>query len=307
MERRGFPSGEAMRAPDGIFTAGSHLEENINGDIGTSSTENPVFTHVPSPIGTLPRILCLHGFRQTSQNFRGRTSALRKRLKHSAEFIFIDAPHALPTIHQNKAIRDDTIPALESTVLSTDRDSEVKRCRRGWLVTPEQYRQTNAVHFQDIDDQQYQKQTAGWEESLEVLENILANDDGLSFDGVLGFSQGAAVAAVLAALECQRPVESRRFNFVILCSGYISALPDHRELLQNWQAAGGIPLPSMHVFGAGQQDRQVGESDSEDLMQCFKTELVRVLRHEAGHLIPATRQATAQMAEFIASVCNTAT
>ena len=41
------------------------------------------------------RILCLHGFAQSSKQFRGRTCALRKKLKDLAEFSFVDAPHVL--------------------------------------------------------------------------------------------------------------------------------------------------------------------------------------------------------------------
>ena len=255
---------------------------------------------------SLPRILCLHGFRQTSQNFRGRTSALRKRLKHAAELIYIDAPHKLPLIYQNKELSSDQTPVAEvsaernkTTNPENSNTSEVRRFRKGWLVTPEQY--NTAVHVEDIDDQQYQKQTAGWEESLALLENALTTQG--PFDGVLGFSQGAAVAAVLAALECQRPVNARRFKFVIICSGYRSAVPEHRDCLESWKQSGGVPMPSLHIYGASQLDRQISQLDSEGLVESFIEQDKMVIRHDSGHLIPSSREITFQISEFIKSAC----
>lgn len=43
------------------------------------------------------RILCIHGYRQSSASFREKTGALRKLLKKQCELVYIDAPHAVPT------------------------------------------------------------------------------------------------------------------------------------------------------------------------------------------------------------------
>lgn len=51
------------------------------------------------------KILCLHGFRQTSKSFFGRTCALRKKLSEIAEFEFIDGPHELPFIISNNNLK----------------------------------------------------------------------------------------------------------------------------------------------------------------------------------------------------------
>ncbi|CAN1821403.1 Rhodanese-like domain-containing protein 6 [Linum perenne] len=45
------------------------------------------------------RILCLHGFRQNASGFRGRTASLAKKLKRTAELVFVDAPHELPYVY----------------------------------------------------------------------------------------------------------------------------------------------------------------------------------------------------------------
>ena len=49
----------------------------------------------PQDPQTKVRILCLHGFRQTARSFGGRTAKLRKRLRGTAELIYIDGPYLL--------------------------------------------------------------------------------------------------------------------------------------------------------------------------------------------------------------------
>ena len=43
------------------------------------------------------RILCIHGYRQNSASFRQKLGAFRKACGKRAEYVFIDAPHAVPT------------------------------------------------------------------------------------------------------------------------------------------------------------------------------------------------------------------
>ncbi|KAL4519970.1 hypothetical protein Ndes2437B_g04392 [Nannochloris sp. 'desiccata'] len=297
-------------------------------DITTISTQQgpvPYYTNtnLNLPTSLLPstriRILCLHGFRQTARNFQGRTSALRRRLKHVAEFVFIDAPHTVPDIYgsmnrsqqrQEKKTREieneessapffiesngtSTSPSIRPTTSNQDQ-WEQKRLRRGWLVSPEQY---NTPHFlprgDDLDHEQYHHQTAGLKESLDILDNVL--DTQGPWDGILGFSQGASIAALLAAREChERPTkEERRFKFVICCSGYPSPL-------RNKEQEKTVLMPSLHVYGATKQDKQISEPESKSLWEQFDAAKRVLLRHNAGHVIPSTRLAAARIADFIA-------
>jgi hypothetical protein len=57
------------------------------------------------------KILCLHGFRQNTSSFKGRTSALAKKLKHIAELVFIDAPHELSFVYQPILAQGFDIPS----------------------------------------------------------------------------------------------------------------------------------------------------------------------------------------------------
>ena len=42
------------------------------------------------------KILCLHGYRQSGEQFRTKTGGFRKLFKKKCEYVFIDAPHFIP-------------------------------------------------------------------------------------------------------------------------------------------------------------------------------------------------------------------
>ena len=266
------------------------------------------------------RVLCLHGFRQSASQFKvrrlpaarpvppepeyrlppahaaalqGRTAALRKRLRHLADFVFADAPHCLPLLARPPASTDSSSrvpPAAAQEQGQRQRQQELgqqeqqRAPRCGWLLLPEQHAalaqrqrcssgqlELQALQEQLLalgDQQQHSCQTAGWPESWAALRQVLESEG--PFDGVLGFSQGAAVAAVLCALlqegagggglqlagstaadSSGSPDQLQPLRFAILCSGYASPVPEHRELLGRCRQAGGIRLASLHIFGTG--------------------------------------------------------
>lgn len=170
--------------------------------------------------------------------------------------------------------------------LQQQRRGMPRRC--AWLLTPEQHaaqhEEQRAGTCQDdvpagtaaaaaaaawVDDTQFQRQAAGWAESEQELQRVLREQG--PFDGVLGFSQGAAVAAVLAVQHarqqqqqeqhppggiggngaCEGSVGAGALRFAIMCSGYRSPLPAHAALLDAAAAAGGAPIPTLHIYGAG--------------------------------------------------------
>ena len=293
------------------------------------------------------RLLALHAFRSSASHARGRCAALQRRLRGVAELVFVDAPHELPSFATGGACP----PATP---------------RRAWLVTPEQWAQLQQQPGQQQQQQQLQlqqqqcrpppawatdpwqpeRQTHGWSASAAACHHAL-RDLG-PFDGLLGFSQGAAVAAVLAAQQWQqqqaqgqqqrpggKPDPAPPFAFVLLCSGFRSPVPEHATLLAEAAAAGGIPLPSLHLFGSA--DRQIDAAASEALAACFhpaqasaasggtagcrcllliphsgwrRSDACRhapapaplqrcVVRHGAGHLIPSSREAVAPLRAFL--------
>eukprot|EP00887_Chlorella_sp_A99_P007560 scaffold28.g7560.t1 len=232
-----------------------------------------------------------------------------------------------------------------------------RRARRAWMVVPEQYAELELQHSgverqqhqqqhaaagpagpeqqeeqqpmqqrqgqQEpapafVDPQQHLRQAAGWGESWAALRAALA--EGGPWDGLVGFSQGAACAAAAAALQQReagwaaaqarsgggeadaegppQPAGARGrpppwFRFVICCSGFVSPHPEHQRLLRGAgggdEAHGRVELPSLHVWGAADADWQISPQESAALADCFAPRLRSVMRHGGGHLIPATR------------------
>jgi predicted esterase len=135
------------------------------------------------------------------------------------------------------------------------------------------------------------------------------------FDGVLGFSQGAAMALLLCALQSLRdtgaaataevaddPITSQllelagpiRFRFVLLCSGFVPPVPALAPLLR-------VPLalPALVLLGTG--DRQThGGALSEAAAAALDAAHATVLRHDMGHVIPTAPVHVVVMRAFLA-------
>ena len=96
------------------------------------------------------------------------------------------------------------------------------------------------------------------------------------FDGVFGFSQGAALTSLLVGL---RPALS--FEFAVMVGGFRSDSPAHAHL---YRTRDNYAIPSLHVIG--EADRIVPSRDSELLAAQFLAPTV--VRHAGGHVIPGT-------------------
>ncbi|KAK1582036.1 hypothetical protein Q3G72_011262 [Acer saccharum] len=185
------------------------------------------------------RILCLHGFRQNASGFKGRTASLAKKLKNIAELVFIDAPHELSFIYQ---------PSNASSPLQSCPPPLIRELQK-------------------------EQQTDGFDVSLSYLKTVFSQQGPL--DGILGFSQGAAMAASICALR-ERLKGELDFRFGILCSSY--ALPSTEF------QPGSINCPSLHIFGNDLgKDRPIANQTSRDLAMVFENGcyaiIERLLRH----------------------------
>ncbi|GJN35210.1 hypothetical protein PR202_gb23959 [Eleusine coracana subsp. coracana] len=230
------------------------------------------------------KILCLHGFRQNASSFKGRTSALAKKLRHIAELVFIDAPHELSFVYQPSPVHGSDIHSPPSTA---------KR-KFAWLIAPNSAcdaEQNWKVADAQFDPLQYQQQTEGFEESYAYLENALSQMG--SFDGVLGFSQGAAMAALFCRQQ-QKTFGSPKFRFGVFCSGYPAPVCDFDNEP--------IKLPSLHCFGNGEgHDRQIANRASVELASLFAQDCCSIVEHDMGHIIPTRSPYIDQIKNFLSS------
>ncbi|CAH8575595.1 unnamed protein product [Schistosoma bovis] len=103
------------------------------------------------------KVLCLHGYRQNSDVFREKTGGLRKSLKKFCEFKFISAPNVI--------------------------ECSSNACA-WWFSKP--------LEFLAQESSTYD---AGFRESILAVKKYIKEEG--PFDGMLGFSQGAAFLLLL--------------------------------------------------------------------------------------------------------------
>jgi pimeloyl-ACP methyl ester carboxylesterase len=127
----------------------------------------------------------------------------------------------------------------------------------------------------------------GWDRTREWAVELFATQP--RFDGVFGFSQGAACTGLLAGIR-QEPGTTIRFDFAVMVGGFKNDAPQHAELYRRRLA-----VPSLHIIG--HSDGVIPPNESEDLVEQFENPIV--LYHTGGHVIPADRAVVDGVAKFL--------
>ena len=117
------------------------------------------------------------------------------------------------------------------------------------------------------------RSTTGWEASLAHLRATVARQG--PFDGLLGFSQGAAAAALLLAAE------PRAFRCALLVAGYVPLDPTLAAALRALP-----PLTHACLLVSGQADELVPRVRCNQLASCFAASAVTWFNHGGGHRLP---------------------
>ncbi|XP_041948315.1 esterase OVCA2 [Alosa sapidissima] len=204
---------------------------------------------------TALRVLCLHGYRQNAVSFREKTGALRKLLKNRVELVYITAPLEVPS-------------QLDNAQGCGQAGEVTAEALRGWWFSDGQQRSFHAG--------QECEESEGLEASVEVVRAAVREQG--PFDGVLGFSQGAALVAMLLALQESGQEPELCFHFAIIISGFRSACAQHARFYST-----PVATPTLHVFG--EVDAVIPIQMSRDLLAVF--EEPDVLTHSGGHFVPA--------------------
>jgi alpha-beta hydrolase superfamily lysophospholipase len=88
----------------------------------------------------------------------------------------------------------------------------------------------------------------------------------------------ALLGAELLAISTTTPIPTAKF--LIMVSGFASIAPCHGGVLEKFEHMGGIPIPSLHVYGTA--DTWVHAERSKDLMEHFSKEVAVPAEHEGG-------------------------
>ncbi|EFO26377.2 hypothetical protein LOAG_02110 [Loa loa] len=200
------------------------------------------------------RVLCLHGYQQNATVFRDKSGSFRRPMKKYVDFVFMNAPHEVEWEHASVTSGDEVSASIAPA-----------ECR-GWWYVAERF------HTKEVKDHE------GFEESVQAVTDF-ARKEG-PFDGILGFSQGATLAFLLSALK-QKGDVNIDFRFLILVSGFPSRNLEHQKL--NRMAHPN--LPCLHVFG--ETDKVVSHELSAKLVENFDRDMVVVVEHPGGHMMPS--------------------
>lgn len=209
-----------------------------------------------------------------------------------AEFVFIDAPHELPFIYQTPMAELNVNCASTTLPPSPPPPSENCKKKFAWFVAPN-FNGNSGVDWKVADGRfdplQYQQQTDGYDISLSHLKNVFSQEG--PFDGILGFSQGAAMAALVSAQQ-EKLKGEMDFTFVVLCSGFALRIKE--------MECGPIKCPSLHIFGNEHgKDRQIANQVSKELASLYDSDCSVIVEHDCGHIIPIRSPYIDEIKDFL--------
>ncbi|CCK71349.1 alpha/beta hydrolase KNAG_0G02920 [Huiozyma naganishii CBS 8797] len=216
----------------------------------------------------LRKVLMLHGFVQSDKIFRQKTGGLRKSLaKMGYELWYPCGPEL---VDKRSLVSDDKA--------EVDKDAEGEPVYGWWIksgtpTTGQQYTVPDAT--------------------IKYLHDYVVENG--PFEGVIGFSQGAALAGYLStginAILGLTPEEQPPLQFLVSFSGFRlepAAYQQSYDTNSEW-------VPSLHVQGG--LDAVVSEERVRRLYDTWPEDKRTLLIHPGSHFVPNSKQ-------FVTKVCN---
>ncbi|EGZ78640.1 alpha/beta-hydrolase [Neurospora tetrasperma FGSC 2509] len=237
----------------------------------------------------------LHGYTQSGPLFRAKTRALEKLLIKALAPLNLVPTLIYPTAPNRLSVSD--IPGYEPSTSDSGPGGD-KELSDSWAW----FRREEATW-------NYKLINEGFERLAETMRGVVRSE---VIDGVIGFSQGAAMAAMLtAAMEHLAPGQPRPvltpdhegwvkqireankgqpLKFCVSYSGFFALPP---ELGWLWEPK--VKTPTLHVLGS--LDTVVEESRSRRLIEACEEPVVVV--HPGGHYVPVSKEWVAPLVGFI--------
>ncbi|XP_032516145.1 esterase AGAP003155 [Danaus plexippus] len=187
------------------------------------------------------KILAFHGYRQNGTMFRAKIGSFRKAVSKYAQLTFISAPHK---VHSEESSGEED---GRSWWFNAEDNTFSGKCLGGPAI--------------------------GFEDTLDLIKTVVKEHG--PFDGFMGFSQGACLVGLLAAMQ-QKGYLTYSFKFAIFASGFRSGSLVHKGFYDEE-----INLPSLHVYG--ESDSIIPKEMSESLINLFTKPIVA--EHSGGHYV----------------------
>lgn len=209
------------------------------------------------------RVLCLHGYGQDGDAFRAKSGSCRKDSKKVADFEFVTSPNRI-------------VPGSGPGAGHPDHKAEEG-------ADPGRY-------WWDFNNEA--SQMCGFDDSVAFLAQVF--EERGPFDGVLAFSQGAGMLAILMAKLQRRELPAAiTFRFGCMVSGFLPRDPAYRAIID----AQALTIPSLHIFG--ETDNIIEPGRSKDLVAAWDPAAVTVLSHMGGHLMPSAAPVRKGLLQFL--------
>lgn len=152
-----------------------------------------------------------------------------------------------------------------------------------------QFVYVDAPSLADGDFGWWHSPSRGWDRTQDWATELFAAQP--RFDGVFGFSQGAAFAGLLAGMR-QAPGSTIRFDFAVLVSGFKNDAPQLAGLYRY-----AFTLPSAHIIS--RTDGIVPPRESHSFAERFENAVI--LEHTGGHIVPSTPAVVEGIIHFLSA------
>ncbi|KAG8957519.1 hypothetical protein FRC03_010066 [Tulasnella sp. 419] len=232
------------------------------------------------------RVLVLHGYTQNAEILRKKLAAIRKACGKDVELTFVDGPIILAQADMEGFQSANTI----SSLLENAQTSPESTPRAWWRA--------------NADRTLYE----GIETSVRSIRELMTRSEH-RFDGIMGFSQGASMAALLCAI-LEKPhlypsfltdtneIPHPPVSFGIFVAGF-------KPLDVNLSALFQEPLttPTLHVLGSN--DLIVMRQRSQTLIDVCSNPRIEV--HDGGHFVPSKASWRTFFRDYITSYSENST
>ncbi|SCU88005.1 LADA_0E07580g1_1 [Lachancea dasiensis] len=230
-----------------------------------------------------PKLLFLHGFLQNGKVFSEKSSGIRKLLKKAnIQCDYLDGPTTLQKTDLPFELDDEKWEATTQAQLN-----------KSWFYHSEVSKDldiSNAIQS--------------------VCDYIRVNGP---YDGIVGFSQGAAIATIVANRITELIPEHPPFKVGLIFSGYSFTEPDPRHegqlrIAEKFQTsfAPQAASPTKMLFVWGAADQAVPATRSKYLYNLYVNRedspvLAKYYEHPGGHMVPNKKDILRPIVEEISS------
>ncbi|KLO09457.1 hypothetical protein SCHPADRAFT_943633 [Schizopora paradoxa] len=216
----------------------------------------------------MKRVLVLHGHTESAHLFGRKFNDIRDALKDEVEFVFLDAPHLLTPVDPQGAPIFSTAPQFEK-LTHLDPQQPTDLTPRAWYF-----------HLRDAQD------VWAVSQSLVYIRNFIEKEG--PFQGAMGYSQGGAMAALLAG-SLENPEHMPHFKgikhppleFLITFSSFI--IPN-----VGFEVPKNMRTPTLVVLGL--TDTVVLPEHTLAFSKQFCKPNMRLEVHTGGHYVPRQSQ-----------------